>query len=82
MSELEPIYSQFLREKQFLSGFSIQTIKLFRWTFNRWDAHIGELPNKTNVKDWVIKLTQSGLFTALFMTRRGTLTIRVVWKMT
>ena len=54
MSELEPIYSQSLREKQFLSGFSPAAIKLFRWTFNRWDAHIGALPNKSNVKDWLI----------------------------
>jgi hypothetical protein len=32
MSELKPLYAQFLREKQYLSGFSPTTIKLFGWT--------------------------------------------------
>lgn len=58
---MEQFYSQFLREKQFLCNFSPRTIKLFRWVFNRWDALIGDFPTKQNVKDWVIKLNESGI---------------------
>lgn len=61
MSELKPLYAQFLREKQFLSGFSSTTIKLFGWTFNRWDALVGEFPTQSNVKEFVIKLNESGI---------------------
>ena len=58
---MEKFYSQFLREKQFLCNFSPRTIKLFRWVFNRWDDLIGDFPTKQNVKDWVIKLNESGI---------------------
>lgn len=56
------LYAQFLQEKQFLCGFSPRTIKLFRWVFNRWDALMGQvLPDKQNVKTWVIRLNESGI---------------------
>lgn len=59
---MEHLYEQFMREKQFLAGFSPRTIKLFRWVFNRWNAHMGEvMPDKQNVKDWVIRLNESGI---------------------
>jgi hypothetical protein len=51
---MEHLYSQFLKEKLYLCNFSPRYIKLFRWVFNRWDALIGEPPNKQNVKEWVI----------------------------
>ncbi|HZT60457.1 MAG TPA: hypothetical protein VFA21_17770 [Pyrinomonadaceae bacterium] len=59
---MEHLYEQFMRENQFLAGFSPRTIKLFRWVFNRWNAHMGEvMPDKQNVKDWVIRLNKSGV---------------------
>jgi integrase/recombinase XerD len=60
-SVLEPLYAQYLKERQYLAGFSPRTIKLFRWVFNRWDALIGEMPTKQNLKEWVIKLNESGI---------------------
>jgi len=61
MSVLEPLYVQYLKEKRYLSGYSHRTVKLFRWVFNRWDALVGEVPTKQNVKEWVIKLNESGI---------------------
>jgi integrase/recombinase XerD len=58
---MEHLYAQFLREKTYLCNFSPRYIKLFRWVFNRWDALIGQPPDKQNVKEWVIRLTQSGI---------------------
>ncbi|HYY95136.1 MAG TPA: hypothetical protein VE713_11520, partial [Pyrinomonadaceae bacterium] len=59
--DLKPLYAQFLREKQYLSGFSPTTIKLFGWVFNRWDAHVGEFPSPENVKEFVMRLHESGV---------------------
>ena len=58
---MNELYAQFLREKQYLCNYSPRYIKLFRWVFNRWDNLVGQPPDKQNVKEWVIKLTQSGI---------------------
>jgi integrase/recombinase XerD len=58
---MEQLYQQFLREKQYLSNVSPRTIKYLRWVFNRWDDLIDAFPDKQNVKEWVIKLTESGI---------------------
>jgi len=58
---MEQLYRQFLKEKEYLTGVSPRTIKYFRFTFNSWDKHVSEFPSKQNVKEWVIKLTESGI---------------------
>ncbi|HEX7999258.1 MAG TPA: hypothetical protein VF528_12790 [Pyrinomonadaceae bacterium] len=58
---MQQLYKQFLKEKQYLQNVSPRTIKYFGWVFNRWDALIGQSPDKQNVKEWVIRLTESGI---------------------
>jgi hypothetical protein len=54
---MEHLYSQFLREKTYLCNFSPRYIKLFRWVFNRWDALIGQPPDKRKDQTAVNTLT-------------------------
>jgi integrase/recombinase XerD len=61
LENLEDLYAKFAREKQFLSGVSPRTVKWYRFTFNRWDQLIGQMPDEENIKDFIIKLTESGV---------------------
>ena len=58
---LDKLFTQFLREKQYLENLSPKTIKYYRWVFNRWSDHINEMPDKMNIKEFVISLNQSNL---------------------
>ncbi|HST52373.1 MAG TPA: tyrosine-type recombinase/integrase [Pyrinomonadaceae bacterium] len=61
MDKLEELYAKFAREKQFLSGVSPRTVKWYRFAFNRWNTLIGQMPDGENIKDFVIRLTESGV---------------------
>jgi site-specific recombinase XerD len=58
---MKALYAQFLKEKEYLTGVSPRTIKYYQWLFNSWDHHIGAFPDKLNIKEWVIKLSESGV---------------------
>jgi site-specific recombinase XerD len=58
---VKKFYDQFLREKEYLVGVSPRTIKYYGWLFNSWDRHVKEFPDSVNIKDWVIKLVESGI---------------------
>lgn len=52
---------RFKREKLYLENLSPRTIRYFGFVFQSWQRYVGEFPNKINVKDWVIKLSESGI---------------------
>jgi len=56
---LDNLFKQFLKEKEYLSGLSPRTMKYLGWVYARWNTIIGEFPDKTNIKDFVIKLSES-----------------------
>lgn len=58
---LDKLFKGFLREKQYLQNVSVNTVKYLGWVFNRWQALIGEFPNKQNTKEFVIELNESNL---------------------
>lgn len=58
---MEQLFNQFLREKQYLVNTSPTTNKYYQWVFNRWKSLVGQFPDKQNVKEFVIKLTESGI---------------------
>ncbi len=58
---MQKLYDQFIKEKRFLDNLSERTLKYYGWTFNRWTSLVGEMPNKQNIKDFVIKLQESGI---------------------
>jgi len=59
---LDALFSQFIREKQFLNNTSPRTIKTFRDCQRAYYRTVGdELPTKENIKQFVIKLQESGI---------------------
>lgn len=58
---MEELFAQLKREKQYLNNLSRRTIKYLSWVFNRWQTLIGQMPDKTNIKDFVIKLVEFGV---------------------
>jgi site-specific recombinase XerD len=59
---LDYLFSQFIREKQFLSNVSPRTVKSFKDCQRAYYRTVGdELPNKQNIKEYVIKLQESGI---------------------
>jgi integrase/recombinase XerD len=58
---MQKLYDQFIKEKRFLENLSERTLKYYGWIFNRWDDYIGEMPDKQNIKDFVIKVQESGV---------------------
>lgn len=59
---IDALFSQFIREKQFLSGISPRTVKAFIDCKRAYLRTVGdELPNKLNIKDFLIKLQESGI---------------------
>lgn len=63
---LQKAFDQFIREKRFLTNVSPKTIKYYGFVFNIWKNYINEFPDKLNVKEFVIKVQESGVspFTA------------------
>jgi integrase/recombinase XerD len=58
---MRDLFEQFVREKQYLHNVSPRTVDYYRWCFDIWMKRIGEMPTKTNLKEFVIQLTQSGI---------------------
>ena len=58
---LEKLFADFLREKEYSDNLSPRTIKYQGWVFNRWRDLVGQFPDKSNVKEFVIKLNESGI---------------------
>ena len=58
---LKQLFATFLREKEYLSGVSLKTIKYLGWVFNRWQTIVGEMPRKDNSKQFVMHLVESGI---------------------
>lgn len=58
---MQKIYDQFIREKRFLENLSERTLKYYREVSHIWDKHIGGMPDKQNIKEFVIKIQESGI---------------------
>jgi integrase/recombinase XerD len=59
---LDALFSQFIREKRFLGNVSLRTIKTFKDCQRAYYRTVGdEIPNKQNIKEYVIKLQESGI---------------------
>ena len=58
---MQKLFDQFLREKRFLNNVSPTTLKYYQYVYNRWMDYIGEMPDKQNVKEFVIKIQESGV---------------------
>lgn len=58
---MRELYDQFLREKRYLDNVSEKTIKYYEFVYNRWNDYIGKLPTKNNIKEFVIKVRESGV---------------------
>jgi dethiobiotin synthetase len=58
---MQQYYDQFIKEKRFLDNLSERTLKYYGWVFNRWTDCVGEMPNKQNIKEFVIKIQESGV---------------------
>lgn len=58
---MEKLISAYLREKRFLTNASPRTIKYLQGTLNIWQKRIGALPDKHNIKEFVIGLQESRL---------------------
>jgi hypothetical protein len=58
---MDKLFADFCREKEYLSGLSPRTIQYFKWTFDIWKKRIGAMPDKQNIKEFVIQLQQSGI---------------------
>ena len=56
---LEHLFKQFQREKLYLNNLSPKTIKYLGFVFNRRPEKIGQFPDKQNLKEFVIKLSES-----------------------
>jgi integrase/recombinase XerD len=63
---MEKLFQDFLKEKRFLQNLSARTLRYYEWIFNRWQDYVGEFPNKQNIKEFIIKVQESGVsvFTA------------------
>ncbi|HEX8889503.1 MAG TPA: hypothetical protein VF779_10020 [Pyrinomonadaceae bacterium] len=57
---MQELCDQFLREKLYLYNASPRTIKYLSNVLHVWRKH-AELPTKDNLKEWVIKLIESGI---------------------
>lgn len=60
---MKDLFEKFLREKTYLANLPPRTLQYFRWVFNRWKDLIGEFPDKENIKEFVIKVQESGVAT-------------------
>ncbi|HEY8559466.1 MAG TPA: tyrosine-type recombinase/integrase [Pyrinomonadaceae bacterium] len=58
---LSKLFAEFIREKQYLNGVSPKTIKYFGYVFSRWNPLIDQFPDKQNIKEFVITLSESGI---------------------
>ena len=59
---IDALFSQFIREKQSLSNVSPRTVKAFKDCQRAYYRTVGdELPDKQNIKEYVIKLQESGI---------------------
>ena len=59
---IDALFSQFKREKTFLGNVSPRTIKAFTDCERAYKRTVGdEIPNKLNIKEFVIKLQESGI---------------------
>ncbi len=61
---MDKLFAEFCREKEYLSNLSPRTIRYFKWTFDVWKKRIGVMPDKQNIKEFVIQLQQSGISVA------------------
>jgi integrase/recombinase XerD len=58
---MKELYEQFKKEKLYLENLSPRTIKYFEYVFMAWEKYEGGFPTGQTVKDWVIKLSESGI---------------------
>jgi integrase/recombinase XerD len=58
---LEDLFEKFLKEKTFLTGVSPKTVRSYRQAFNCYVRLGGAAPTKESLKDFVIKMRESGL---------------------
>ncbi len=58
---MQKYYDQFIKEKRFLDNLSKRTLKYYGWVFNRWTDYVGTMPDKQNIKEFVIKIQESGV---------------------
>lgn len=54
------LFDQFLKEKRYLTGIAPRTVQYYEWVYNRWNDYVGEFPTRQNIKDFVIKVQESG----------------------
>jgi hypothetical protein len=65
---IDALFSQFIREKVFLSNISPRTVKAFKDCERAYKRTVGdELPTKQNLKEFVIKLQESSCLTILLI---------------
>jgi site-specific recombinase XerD len=55
------LFETFIKEKIYLANLSSRTIESYREIYSRWEKHVGGLPDKAKLTQFVVALKESGL---------------------
>src|SRR4051812_24461615 len=58
---MDELFERFLKEKLFLKNVSPRTIIYFKRCYSAYKRHLGVMPTEANLKEFVIKLRESGV---------------------
>ena len=62
MADLAPLFTEFLREKQYLKGATPKTLRAYRQGWDRFKRHhADELPTEASLRNLMVDMLQSGL---------------------
>ena len=59
---ISDLFAQFIKEKRYVANLSERTIHSYeKHVFKRWMKYIGEMPTKTNLTQFIVKMREDGL---------------------